>query len=229
MSTEHTNPQTLKEHWQAMTLRNKEQLRYAVTLTMQQKHYCTESELGHWEKLTQEKASRELRHFKNLLNSKVYGSNWHKRLQGRKPNGLYFIPVIQGKVESGQGSFWNKREEAKTQSFFSDADGEVHYASTGTTSRRRFQNLHIHCFVDRDLSCVWDKDIKEMVEAKDLSEMTQMVRDLWNEVTYGAQIKNIDVQDIWSHPLKHEGWATYITSEMFNECEGYDHNSLVIP
>jgi len=212
-----------------MTLRNKEQLRYAVTLTMKQFHRCDESSTGHWIKLDEEKASRELRHFRRLLNAKVYGNNWHKRLNGRKSEGLYFIPVLQGTVESGPGAFWSKREEEKTPSYYSDEHGEVHFPTKESHSRHRIQNLHYHCFIDRDLSCAWNNEIKEMVEVRDLSEITQMMKETWNQMAFGTGISRIDVQDIWDHPRKHEGWSDYITSEMFKDCEGYDLQNIYIP
>lgn len=229
MTTEHKAPETLKDHWQVMTLRNKEQLRYAVTLTMQQAHYCTESELGHWELLDEFKASQELRYLRNRLNAEIYGNKWHKRLKGRKPDGLYFVPVIQGRVEKRPGNYWSKREENKTPSYYSDEYGEIHFPDDKPSTRRRLQNLHYHCFIDRDLSCAWNNDIKEMVEVRGLSEMTVMIQNIWNETAYGSGMTKIDVQDIWDHPRKHEGWSDYITSEMFDDCEGYDTQNTVIP
>ena len=219
---------TLNEHWKAMLLRNADDFRYAVTLTMNQvaKH-DGEGEHGHWTKLTPEIASAELRHFKNKLNAAVYGDKWHIRLQGRKPGGLYFIPVIQGKVEAGLGNFWKSGNEAPSISERIDEHGEIHSVKQGA-ARHRLQNLHYHCFIDRDLACCWDNNLKTMVEVRDKCEVTQLIKTLWNQVAYGARISQIDVQDIYAHPRKHEGWAEYITSEMYKDCEGYDYENVVI-
>lgn len=218
---------TNRDHWKHLTLSNKENLRYAVTLTMKQSFKVTEGPYIFWEPLDAYKAAAELRYLRNRLNEEIYGKKWFKRLQGRKPNGLSFVPVIQGKQGGDLNLFWNDTNCAKTSSDYFDEDGVIH-AGKRVSSRKRHQNLHYHCFIDRDLSCAWNNEIKEMVEVRDLSEMTKMIQMIWNEADYGEGITKIDVQDIWNHPLKHEGWSDYISREEFKDCEGYDGNNLIL-
>lgn len=217
-----------QKEWQLFTLRAKESLRYAVTLTMKQAIYNDASDLGHWEKLTEEIASKELGHFTNLLNAKIYSRNWHRRLRGRKSRGIYFIAVRHGEEEQGAGRYWSKEQDEKSQGTYSDQWGEIHQTEIDAT-RKRLQNIHYHCFIDSDLSCAWSSEVKEMVEVRDLSEITQLIKETWNQVAFGTEISHIDVEDIWNHPLKHEGWSDYIQRDCVKSCDAYDHSSLNVP
>lgn len=217
--------------WQDLLLRNEGDFRYALTLTMRQavkskKHGSWIADPD-WVRLTPEVASQELVRFRHRLNDAIYGNNWHRRLLSRgKPNGLYFIAGTHGQAEKGLGNYWKSGNERTSTAEVIDADGVISTVSKAVR-RHRLQNIHYHCFIDHDLTRRWDNDAKCMVEARDIIETTQLIQRLWNQMAFGAEIDQIEVQDIYENDGQHKGWANYIEGQMW-DADGYDLNNTII-
>lgn len=231
MTTEHKAPETLLNPWQELLLQNADDFRYAVTLTMKQAYQSKKRGTWIvdplWVYLDSDKARQELTHFRNRLSDAVYGKNWHRRARGRKPAGIYFIAGTHGQSEGGLGAYWDSATANSASDVeLIDADGVISTVSK-KPRRHRLQNIHYHCFIDKDLGCRWDNDSKSMVEALDISEITALVKRLWNQQAFGAEIEKIDVQDIYTTDGKHKGWANYIEGKMC-DADGYDiHNTVI--
>jgi hypothetical protein len=195
--------------WNSLPLIHKNSLRYAVSITMNQSAI---NMVGANVRLTEEIAMSEFHHFMKLLNSEIYGKNWHRRKARHKKNGLYVIPIIHGKHEKDLGRFWNHKEYRK-----------------GKSRKERLQNIHYHCFFDNDLNSKWNNEERKMVEVRWLPEIRTLIENQWNRTTYGDGVTEVDVQDIWSHMGKHEGWNSYCTRNKKIDLDAYDIININIP